>query len=93
MDFILGIFTGMFFMIALGAWISERDKKRREKEVDRLIRIWHAQSTVNDTLNGPFGKEVKERMNTLRLSDQLQSAIDRDDFEEAARIRDLINKG
>lgn len=64
-------------MLFLGVYLNERDKKRKRKE-------W-APSEYHRWLS----KVIRDpRM----AHEQLRDAIERDDFEEAARLRDLINK-
>ena len=117
MDFILGIFTGMFFMIALGAWLNEKGKKRgapknqppAQPEATGLgifldgkwIGILKSDDhNLSDIGEIDFMRRVKGYRTAMNfagadrqsLEEQLQAAIDRDDFEEAARIRDLMNK-
>ena len=87
MDFILGIFIGAFAMIALGAWLNERTKQQRAK-ADRI-----AVHYLFKHLDAALASQGFRHGGQSTLKEQLQAAIDRDDFEEAAKIRDLMNKG
>jgi hypothetical protein len=100
MSFLLGLFTGIASMIALGIWLNEREKKRRGK---KAVGIYINGKLVACSNPAPFEEErtagipfhftgLLDPDLPTSLEDQLKSAIERDDFEEAARIRDLIKK-
>lgn len=81
MDYILGILTGIGLALFAGYYLNERERKRRREEFKECQKVyWSAY------WNGVFGTSYAS------LEQRPQDAIARDDFEEAARIRDLINK-
>jgi hypothetical protein len=83
--FISGLFTGMAVMLGLGYWLNEREKKRKKESSQRAAVNYFFKCMDNaiyyQGYRGP-----------TTLEQQLQSAIEREDFKEAARIRDLMNK-
>lgn len=82
MDFVLGILTGIVLMIVYSQWLSDRQYRRRIKETERLTRAFHENmQNLRDTLFPPQS-----------LEQRLKDALDREDYEEAERIRNLMNK-
>lgn len=79
MNFLLGIFTGFSIVYLWGYYLLERKKKEEERQTREDIRYYI------DLLWGLSGAP-------LTLEQQLNNAIAREDFNEAARLRDLMNK-
>lgn len=80
MDFILGILTGVALCLAYGNYLVRKQrqqiKKQQEQQVNTLVNAW-----------------LRSRHHQHpTLDKQLQDAIEREDFKEAARLRDIINK-
>lgn len=81
----------MAAMVALSFWLHGRANKQKAKNVPHYYdsvgltpaEIYHYHA---------FRDFYLHRFNRTSLEDQLKSAIERDDFEEAARIRDLMKK-
>jgi Mg2+/citrate symporter len=95
--FISGLFTGMATMIALGIWLNKREKKRgvpKNQNPPATATNGQYDIYVNGELvavGTPMSFPTDLRT-TMSLEEQLQSAIEREDFKEAARIRDLMKK-
>lgn len=79
MDFLLGILTGVALCLVYGNYLNIQRKKEQTKEVNRLVDAWVRSFHRHQTPSTP-------------LDQQLQDAIDREDYAAAARLRDLINK-
>ena len=100
MDFILGIFTGISIILFIGYRAQQQDRKRMMEERQRRFEAMRAswllgvRMTPSDMeyLNSCPPKYPLSKAHTDDLNAQLQAAIANDDFEEAARIRDLINR-
>jgi hypothetical protein len=98
--FISGLFTGMAVMLGLAFWLNEREKKRKGKKAGIYI---NGKLVAYGNL-APFDEEktagipfhctgvLEADLPTTSLEDQLKSAIEREDFKEAARLRDLMKK-
>ena len=90
MDFLLGILIGVALCLVYGNYLLRQKKK---EEIDKHNRaVMKNVISAFDEMSQWNGFVRKEPENQLPLLRQLQDAVKRDDFEEAARLRDLINK-
>lgn len=99
MDFVLGILTGIVSMLFLGVYLNERDKKRteaaRKQHLDTVKSMWSGFRISPEDLeylNSSPPKYPLSPAHAKGLNEQIQAAIQREDYETAARLRDLINK-
>lgn len=99
MDFILGIFTGFGLAFYLGYHLNQKERKRKEvaqkQHLESVKAIWLGfRITPEDLeyLNYSPPRYPLSPAHAKDLNAQIQAAIQREDFEEAARLRDLINK-
>jgi hypothetical protein len=83
--FICGLFTGMATMIAFGMWLNHKEKRKREQAKHQTAKVyWDAYwRSFHATFTSGKATELEE---------QLVLAIKAEDYEEAARIRDLMNR-
>jgi len=90
MDFILGILTGIGIAIYAGHYLNNKAKKKQLELIhEREKMYWTAY------WNGVFGHSIinPQYQTSTDLKEQLNAALEREDYTEAARIRDLMNKG
>lgn len=93
MDFVLGILTGFGIALYIGHYYSQRDKKKSKKTtVKEGLGIY-----IDGKFVAACGPPVtyqgfRQSIPKTNLEEQLSNALNREDFEEAARLRDLINK-
>jgi hypothetical protein len=83
--FISGLFTGMAVMLGLGHWLNEREKQKREQDKRQTAKVYWDAYWRSFHATFTSGK-------TTELQEQLSLALAAEDYEEAARIRDLMNK-
>jgi hypothetical protein len=83
--FISGLFTGMALMLGLGYWLNEREKQKREQDKRQTAKVyWDAYwRSFHTTFTSCKETELQE---------QLLMALKAEDYEEAVRIRDLMNR-
>lgn len=79
--FALGFFCGMMALYVYALFITHRQRKRQQEAIKDFQAAASAFQVILNTLS--------ERHNLYAL---LKAAEDREDYEEAARLRDLINK-
>jgi len=106
--FISGLFTGMAVMIALSFYLYNQSKKKAERKQEKQKREIMSAYGINPELLSTyylkycvgltpedlrFISHSDEIYKKVSIEQRLKDALDREDFEEAARIRDLINKG
>ena len=85
MEFLLGVITGLTSAILYGHYLNNQRKKEQEKQVKDFIGGVNTFASIVDEMARWKGFDKP-------LTQQLQDAIDREDFKEAARLRDLMNK-
>lgn len=93
MDFILGIFTGISIAILWVMYLNKQREKKRgavQAKFDDLQKRWEKFQAA--LINLPELAQIEKVIEEQTLIHQLNNAIERDDFEEAARLRDLMNK-
>ena len=87
MEFLLGVFTGIALCMAYGHYLNNQKKKEQERRAKEIVgNVKNILSFIDDEMARFKGFEKP-------ISEQLKDAIARDDFEEAARLRDLMKKG
>ena len=93
MDFLLGILTGVALCLVYGNYLL-RQRKKEEKKSPSPNDLDRVTGQIISTLrsHGYNAVEVDDNFLSAHLKAKLNAAIARDDFEEAARLRDLINK-
>lgn len=79
-DYLLGLLSGIAIMITYGH-IVNMQQRRHQAKMQREYQ--ERQQRIVETFFRPPSQT---------LEDQLKAAIERDDYEEAARIRNLIAK-
>lgn len=77
MEFLTGLLTGIVFMIFYSQLLAERQRKQARQDADNKLKEL---------------RDILQCASTLSLEQQLQRAIEREDYAEAERIRDLMNK-
>jgi excinuclease UvrABC helicase subunit UvrB len=96
MDFILGILTGVVLCMAYGNYLLRQRKKEAGRSLDNLKKAWmDAAKITPEDMQYLYSKPPVfplSKAHAKDLDSQIQAAIQREDFEEAARLRDLINK-
>lgn len=100
MDFILGIFVGIALMFAFSIHLYNRDKKekdhQRDKRFHELKKIWMITTRITpgdmEYLNSSPPKYPLSKMHAECLNAQMQQALESENYEEAARIRDILNQ-
>lgn len=85
MDLTLGLLAGISIGISLtilyGQYVSQVQAKQRRLEAEAM----HRKSIEL--------MESYRRFSSPSLEDQLKDALEREDYKEAERIQELINKG
>ena len=107
MDYILGIFTGIGLALYAGHYFSERKKKQTVKDSGKVGIYINGKLVARATPMLFTGEElsyISRRDHTFNpetwkanpfrseLTELLERAIAIEDYEEAARLRDLMNK-
>lgn len=77
-----GIIIGIVGMIAYSQWLSERLSEQQDKR--RQAAVKSAIQELHRVMEATFPRP--------NLEQQLKDAIDREDYEEAERIKALIKK-
>lgn len=85
MDFVLGILTGIVLMIVYSQYLAAQQRKQQERAAKEAISAMRESFNILDGI-------LRPRHHHNSLQQQLDDAIAREDFKEAARLRDLINK-
>lgn len=100
MEFILGILVGIVATLAFSTWLYyDGKKKERMEKAEWLAKVKQSNPYDywwKDEVRGiydPYGLiNRKPPYLTSELERQLNEALAREDFKEAARIRDIMNK-
>lgn len=98
MDFILGIFTGISLTFSFAFYLRHKKQKEQEamyKEREKVFwnSFWAGYRGANLTKEDmQYINHSDELYRKTSLTQRLEQAIESENFEEAARIRDLINK-
>jgi hypothetical protein len=81
LSFVIGYFSGALSWIALAYYLVLRDRKRQKKQAETFVK-----GMVNKVRTWEKDNLI------LILEGQLKSAIEREDYKEAARLRDKISQ-
>ena len=105
MDFILGILTTLSLIITWGYFLNRKEKKVRHTTVKEGVGIYingkliaalkttELDAAAKVTEKGhSFAFEGLFKPDIPELERMLNAALEREDYLEAARIRDLMNK-
>lgn len=95
MDFIIGILTGISLMLSFAFYLQARERKRAAtREIINLTNKWceMAASLNNNTFKPQYPTFPKSADNSLTYTEQLFRALEKEDYEQAAKLRDIINK-
>ena len=81
MTYLIGFLVGFISCFGLMYWVGHKQQKKKEQALKGFN---DSMTALNVTLSSIFRQHL--------LESQLKEALDREDYNEAARIRDLINK-
>jgi hypothetical protein len=86
MDFLFGILTGIGLTMVYALWLSNREKKKKKQA--------QTMPTFKDLMDLMESIDPINSVNPCNevLQQRLKEAIASEDYEKAARIRDLIKK-
>lgn len=79
--FICGFFSGIAAVIAYILYVTHKQRQRLQEAIRSFKAASDAFKTILCAINEKYS-----------LSVQLRAAEEREDYEEAARIRDILNK-
>lgn len=104
----LGIVIGIIALFLFASWMAKSDNKKFDPEKPEAKQeftprgfwpetdgeAWKQSTTTVEIHFADKGgkKNTKKKKNEASLEDQLKAALDVENYEEAAKIRDLITK-